>query len=47
MPTHTTFGLEGARVMAPIDDVDWPVKTGSQVVPWLVVFHTPPVAVPT
>ena len=47
LPTHTTLGLEGATVTSPTEEVDWSSKTGSKVVPWLTVFHTPPVAVPT
>ena len=47
VPTHTTFGFDGARVTSPMEAVDSSVKTALQVVPWLVLFHSPPVAVPT
>src|SRR5207249_10404920 len=47
VPTHTTFGFEGASVTAPIDDVGWSLKTASHESPPSVVFHTPPAAAPT
>ena len=46
-PTHTTLGLDGARVTSPIDSIVWSSKTDSKLFPWLIVFHSPPVAVAT
>ena len=47
VPTHTTFGFEGARASAPIDAVGWSLNTASHESPPSVVFHTPPAAAPT
>src|SRR5260370_34270830 len=47
VPTHTTEGSEGAIAMSPIVDTLSLSNIGSHVVPLLVVFHTPPEAVPT
>src|SRR5713226_6328058 len=47
VPTHTMDGSEGAIAMSPIVDTLSLSNTGSHVVPLLVVFHTPPEAVPT
>ena len=41
LPTKTMFGSEGATVMAPIEDVDSPSKTGNQTLPPSIVFQTP------
>src|SRR6266849_2419438 len=46
-PTHTMDGSDGARVMSPIVGTLSLSKSGSQVVPAFVVFHTPPEAMPT
>ena len=42
MPTHTTCGFAGSIVTQPIEYDGWSSKIGVQVVPALVVFHTPP-----
>ncbi len=47
VPTHTTFGFDGATATAPTDPVRTESKTGVQVTPALVDFHTPPVAAAT
>src|SRR5437660_5494250 len=47
VPTHTTAGSDGAIAMSPIVDTPSLSNMGSQVVPLLVVFQTPPDAVPT
>src|SRR6266550_4540312 len=47
VPTHTTEGSDGAMAMSPIVDTLSLSNIGSHVVPLLVVFHTPPEAVPT
>src|SRR5439155_25216823 len=47
VPTHTMDGSDGAIAMSPIVDTPSLSKIGSQVVPLLVVFQTPPEAVPT
>src|SRR6202165_999265 len=47
VPTHTTDGSEGAIAMSPIVETLSLSNIGSHVVPWLVVFQTPPEAVPT
>src|SRR5260370_17381043 len=47
VPTQTTDGSDGAIAMSPIVDTPSLSKIGSQVVPLLVVFQTPPEAVPT
>src|SRR4029077_5847855 len=47
VPTHTTAGSDGAIAISPIVDTLSLSKTGSPVVPLLVVFQTPPEAVPT
>src|SRR5882757_5317553 len=47
VPTHTTAGSDGAMAMSPIVETLSLSNIGSQVVPLLVVFHTPPEAVPT
>src|SRR5689334_13481779 len=46
-PTQTMEGSEGAMAMSPMVETDSLSKTGSQVVPLLVVFQTPPEATPT
>src|SRR5580693_7285691 len=47
VPTHTTEGSDGAIAMSPMVETLSLSNTGSQVVPLLVVFQTPPEAVPT
>src|SRR5215467_11482737 len=47
VPTQTIEGSDGAMAMSPIVDTPSLSKTGSQVVPLLVVFQTPPEATPT
>src|SRR6266481_7933869 len=47
VPTQTTDGSHGAIAMTPIVDTPSLSKIGSHVVPLLVVFQTPPEAVPT
>src|SRR6266404_5368177 len=47
VPTHSTDGSHGAIAMSPIVDTPSLSKIGSHVVPLLVVFQTPPEAVPT
>src|SRR6266851_9114211 len=47
VPTHTTDGSDGAMAMSPIVETLSLSNTGSQVVPLLVVFQTPPAAAPT
>src|SRR5437660_5447235 len=47
VPTHTTAGSDAAIAISPIVDTPSLSNTGSQVVPLLVVFQTPPEAVPT
>src|SRR6202521_5818078 len=47
VPTHTTDGSEGAIAMSPIVETLSLSNIGSHVVPLLVVFQTPPEAVPT
>src|SRR5205807_10313684 len=47
VPTHTTFGFEGASATAPIDAVGWSLNTASHESPPSIVFHTPPAAAPT
>ena len=47
VPTHTTLGFDCETVTSPMDAVVWSSKTGSKVIPRLVVFHTPPDAVAT
>ena len=47
MPTQTTFGSDGATATSPIESLGWASKTGSNVVPLLTVFQTPPLRVPT
>jgi hypothetical protein len=47
VPTHTTFGSEGATAIAPIDDTGWLSKMGFQCAPASVVFQSPPLAAPT
>src|SRR5437899_4060902 len=47
VPTRTTAGSDGAMAMSPIVETLSLSNIGSQVVPLLVVFHTPPEAVPT
>src|SRR2546426_1723081 len=47
VPTHTIDGSDGAIAMSPIVDTPSLSKIGSHVVPLLVVFQTPPEAVPT
>src|SRR5579859_486561 len=46
-PTQTTEGSEGAMATSPMVDTASLSNTGVQVVPLLVVFHTPPAATPT
>src|SRR6187401_561083 len=47
VPTHTTCGLDGSIVTAPIDCTGCLSNTGLNVVPPSVDFHTPPLAAPT
>src|SRR5947199_6147089 len=47
VPTHTIEGSDGAIAMSPIVDTPSLSNIGSHVVPLLVVFQTPPEAVPT
>src|SRR5262245_52115056 len=47
VPTQTMFGSDWQTARSPIEDVEEVSKIGSQVVPLLTVFHTPPVAHPT
>src|SRR5438105_15850813 len=47
LPTQTIEGSDGAMAISPIVETPSLSKTGSQVVPLFVVFHTPPEAVPT
>src|SRR2546427_605512 len=47
VPTHTIEGSDGAIAMSPIVDTSSLSNIGSHVVPLLVVFQTPPEAVPT
>ena len=47
VPTQTTSGLEGATAMSPIANADSCSKTGSHVMPLLVVFQTLPPPGPT
>ncbi|HEY2294565.1 MAG TPA: hypothetical protein VGM86_28020 [Thermoanaerobaculia bacterium] len=51
VPTQTISGLAWNTAMAPIDSAGWssgfPSNRGSQVVPPLTVFQTPPAAPPT
>ena len=47
VPTQTIDGSDGAIAISPIVETPSLSKIGSQVVPLLVVFHTPPEAVPT
>ncbi len=46
VPTQTTFGFFGSMVTAPMDCTGSLSKTGSNVVPPLVDFQTPPLALP-
>jgi hypothetical protein len=47
VPTQTTLGFFGSMVTQPVEyELSWS-KTGSQVVPALVVRHTPPEATVT
>src|SRR3954465_8943029 len=46
VPTQTTFGLCGSMTTVPIEYVVCWSKTGVNVVPAFVVFHTPPAATP-
>src|SRR3989442_9463343 len=47
VPTHTTFGLVGSIVTAPMDCTGCLSNTGLYVVPPFTDFHTPPLAAPT
>src|SRR5260370_7076687 len=47
VPTHTTFGLDGASAIAPIEAVGWSAKTAVQAFPPSLVFHPPPPPPPT
>ena len=47
VPTHTTFGSDGAIAIDPIDCAFCLSKTGFQWFPASVDFHTPPDAAPT
>jgi len=48
VPTHTMFGFDGATVTSPIELMPPEAsKTGSQVEPKSVLFHTPPIDAPT
>jgi hypothetical protein len=42
-----TLGFEGATEIAPMDEMGWLSKIGPQVMPQLVVFHTPPPTPPS
>src|SRR5579862_681971 len=46
-PTQMMEGSDGAMAMSPMVETGSLSKTGSQVVPLLVVFQTPPEATPT
>ncbi len=46
MPTQTTLASEGATANAPTEVIPTESVTGSQVVPLLLVRHTPPVRAP-
>ena len=46
VPTHTTLASEGATATAPTEVIPAESVTGSQVVPLLLVRHTPPVRAP-
>jgi hypothetical protein len=48
LPTHTVLASLGLIAMSPIDTVSgWSSNSTSHVVPLFIVFHNPPVAVPT
>src|ERR1019366_576039 len=47
LPAQTTFGSFGSMASEPIDCTSCLSKTGLNVVPPLVDFHTPPLAAPT
>lgn len=47
MPIQTTFSSEGATAMSPIDVVLPSSNTGTNEVPLLSVFQTPPGPAPT
>ena len=47
VPTHTRSGLSGLRATAPMLWVGWSSKMDSHVTPALVLFQSPPEAVPT
>src|SRR6185312_6470917 len=47
VPTHTVLGCDGSIAIAPIDWTGWSSKTGRNVVPPSIDFHTPPDAAPT
>src|SRR6185312_2156577 len=47
VPTHTTFVSDGATAMSPIVVTPSESPISCQVMPSLVVFHTPPPAAPT
>src|SRR5258708_3448624 len=47
VPTQIVFGACGSMVTAPMDCADSLSKTGLNVVPPLMDFHTPPLAAPT
>src|SRR5687767_12443518 len=46
VPTQMTLGLVGSMVTAPMDCTDCLSKTGLNVVPPFMDFHTPPLAAP-
>ena len=46
VPTHTTFGSDGATAIEPIAVVASRSKIGVQVVPLLIDFQTPPMPAP-
>jgi hypothetical protein len=47
VPTQTTLGLDWLTVTQPSEATDAVEKTGVNVVPLSVVFHSPPVALAT
>ena len=47
VPTYNTDGFPGSNAKSPTANVDCPSESGCHVVPALVVFQTPPAAVPT
>src|SRR4029450_13772918 len=47
VPTHTTFGSDGATATAPMEATGCFSNTASNVAPFVLVFTRPPVASPT